>query len=266
MASVDVSALLPELLHLVRRAGQAILDVREASPRQGLDFKADRSPVTEADLAAHRIIEAGLARLTPGVPVWSEEGRADPSSMRGPLVWLVDPLDGTREFIEGSGDFTVNVALIESSRVLCGMVLVPATGELFWGGRGHGAWLDCGQGPRALKVHRPGQNDRWRVAVSKSHSNPQTEAWLARLGSIELVRVGSSLKFCRIAQAVADLYPRLGHTCQWDTAAGQAVLEGAGGQVYDFNGEPLRYGGGDVLNPDFIATSMDFADVCDRLA
>lgn len=265
MPTLDPSVLVPDLLALARRAGQAIVAVRHVSMTRGVKAKTDGSPVTDADRAAHRVIGAGLAKLTPDWAVVSEEDDGSSSQAPGDCFWLVDPLDGTREFLRGSDEFTVNIALIEASRVRFGVVQVPMTGELFWGGAGLGAWVDQGQGPLLLRVTPPSIDGRWRVVASQSHHNAQTDAWLGRIGEIELVRAGSSLKFCRVAQGLADLYPRLGPTREWDTAAAQAVLEGAGGHVYDLSGQPLRYGKRDILNPDFIASSMGFEAVSRRL-
>jgi len=251
-----------DLCVLARRAGEAILMVRQACLAQQHGVKLDGSPVTQADLAAHRVIAQGLAALTPKIPVVSEEGQIVLEQPRHAAFWLVDPLDGTREFVAGSGEFTVNIALIEHETPVFGVVYVPMTAELFWGGSKIGAWVERDAVREPLRVALPALPNvarPLRVLASKRHLNFETQAFLAKLGSIDLVNAGSSLKFCRIAQAQADLYPRLGPTCEWDTAAAQAVLEGAGGYVFDLKGLPLKYGKPDPLNPFFFASSQPFS-------
>jgi len=251
-------ALMLDLGCLAKRAGEAILSVRDACLAQDHQVKLDGSPVTQADLAAHRVIMQGLAALTPDIPVLSEEGQTVLEPGDRSRFWLVDPLDGTREFVAGSGEFTVNIALIDGATPAFGVVYVPVTAELFWGGATMGAWVEHEgvQGP--LRVASP-STEPLRVMASKRHLNADTQDFLDKLGSISLVNAGSSLKFCRIAQAQADLYPRLSPTCEWDTAAAQAVLEGAGGHVFKLTGEPLKYGKRDPLNPSFIASSQPFS-------
>jgi 3'(2'), 5'-bisphosphate nucleotidase len=252
-----------DLCTLARHAGDAILTVRQACLAQQHELKLDGSPVTQADLAAHQVIVQGLAALTPKIPVVSEEGVVL-DQPRYSTFWLVDPLDGTREFVAGSGEFTVNIALIEHETPVFGVVYVPMTAELFWGGSKIGAWVERDAVREPLQVAlpvRPNLTRPLRVLASKRHLNAETQAFLAKLGPIDLVNAGSSLKFCRIAQAQADLYPRLGPTCEWDTAAAQAVLEGAGGYVFDLKGMPLKYGKPDPLNPFFIASSQPFSEL-----
>lgn len=255
---MDYATLLPELLPLVERAGQAILPFWRSA--LNITQKADSSPVTEADLAAHHILLAGLAELTPDIPVLSEEA-ADISLVQRRTWqrwWLIDPLDGTKEFIAGSAEFTVNLALIEQGQVKLGLVGVPAQGTLYYGGLGLGAWkIEPKQTPCALQVRTqpPGE---LVVVASRRHSSTAQEQLLDGLsqclGSLQLTSVGSSLKFCLLAEGKADCYPRLAPTSQWDTAAAQGVLEGAGGAVVDLHGEPLSYPArNDFLNPSFLA-------------
>jgi len=230
-----------------------------------VSHKADASPVTEADLAAHRVLATHLAHLLPSYQVVSEE---DPMSLvyrqGAGRFWLIDPLDGIKEFIARNGEFTVNIALIEHGRAVLGVVTVPAQGLSYWGVVGQGA---CRRGAgevqaRPLHVAVPRGGDRpLRVMASKSHLNEATRALIARMGHHELVQAGSSLKFCRIAEGAADVYPRLGPTCEWDTAAAQAVVEAAGGHVCTLQGEPLRYGKAEVLNPDFVVSAVPLADL-----
>ena len=251
------------LLTLARDAGAVILKQRSAAAigADGLLVaadKADGSPVTPADLAAHTVIAQGLAALTPEIPLVSEEdGASAPAPDRAPepgRFWLVDPLDGTREFRRGSADFTVNIALIDGGVPRFGVVFAPALDLLYWGAAGLGAWRDDGTAVTALHVAPPPTADQpWRVVASRSHLDDDTRAWIAALGDHELLAVGSSLKFCRVAEGAAHVYPRLAPTHEWDTAAAQAVLEGAGGQVCTPGGARLAYGRPGIPHPDFIA-------------
>jgi len=233
-------------------AGAAIMEVYRQD--FAVEHKDDRSPLTQADLAAHRLIVAGLEKLTPDVPVLSEESASLPWSERQAWVryWLVDPLDGTREFVKKNGEFTVNIALIENHETVFGVVYAPALDELHYGERGRGAFVRVGGKDVALNTRRPALSPL-RVAASRSHLDERTAALLARLGEIETASMGSSLKFCRIAEARIDLYPRFGPTSEWDTAAAQALVEAAGGAVLTLDGKPLRYNTKDsLLNPHFI--------------
>ncbi|MBF3054867.1 3'(2'),5'-bisphosphate nucleotidase CysQ, partial [Pseudomonas aeruginosa] len=222
--------------------------------------KADESPVTAADLAAHHILEAGLRALAPDIPVLSEEDCEIPLSERGHWRrwWLVDPLDGTKEFISGSEEFTVNVALVEDGRVLFGLVGVPVSGRCYYGGAGLGAWreeADGGAQPISVRLE---PEEAFTVVASKRHGSPAQERLLdglsERFGDLRRASIGSSLKFCLLAEGAADCYPRLTPTSQWDTAAAQGVLEGAGGEVLDLHGAPFTYEPReDYLNGSFLA-------------
>jgi 3'(2'), 5'-bisphosphate nucleotidase len=241
---------------VARRAGTEILAVY-ASGSFTATAKADASPLTEADLRAHRAILDGLREMDPSIPVLSEEGASVPLEVRRAWsrCWLVDPLDGTKEFLSRNGEFTVNIALVEQGAAMFGVVYVPVTGVTFWGGARLGAWrLAPDQtGADALQVMSPAPA-RVRVAGSRSHRGDSLDAFLERIGPHEFVSMGSSLKFCLIAEGRADVYPRLGPTSVWDTAAAQAVLEGAGGRVVTLDGEPLRYDARpELLNPHFVA-------------
>lgn len=235
---------------IARAAGEKILEVaaRGAAVRE----KRDRSPVTDADLAASRAIVGELRSLTPGVPVVSEEA-SEPDIGGAPRFWLVDPLDGTREFIAGRDEYTVNIALVASGIPVLGVVLAPARRVLYGGAEGKGAWRETGEGPRTPIAARSAPRTGLVAAASRSHSNPDTDAWLAGAGVTELVRAGSSLKFCLIAEGAADVYPRLGRTMEWDTAAAHAVLAAAGGSVSTLAGAPLTYGKPGLENPHFVA-------------
>ena len=217
--------------------------------------KADASPLTEADLASHRIIADGLREMTPDIPVLSEESVEVDIAARSGWVryWLVDPLDGTKEFVNGSDEFTVNIALIERHAPVLGVVAVPVTGVAYAAARNLGARRHDPDGEHPLAVRRPAVRP-FRIAASRSHRDRTTEAFIRRLGACEEVSIGSSLKFCRLAEGAIDIYPRFGPTCEWDTAAAQVVVEQAGGQVTDVGLEPLRYNTSEsLLNPHFLA-------------
>ena len=255
--------LLDAVLDLARRAGEAILEV------YGTDFtvdaKADRSPLTEADLRAHRLIVDGLSALTPDLPVLSEESAAIPYRTRASWgrYWLVDPLDGTREFVSRNGEFTVNIALIEGHVPDLGVVYAPVKQVGYLGGPRHGAWR-VGRGRAREPIVVQGRlRHPVRVVGSRSHAGESLQRFLANIGDCELVSMGSSLKLCLVADGTADVYPRLGPTSEWDTAAAQAVVEGAGGRVTDTHLQRLRYNTKpDLLNPFFLVfgdSSVDWS-------
>lgn len=252
----DRERLREEVIAIAHAAAKCILAVYDSD--FAVQQKDDRSPLTAADLAAHRCIVDALERLTPDIPVLSEESAEDvPGLVRREWrrLWLVDPLDGTREFVKRNGEFTVNIALIEEGDVVMGVIQAPVTGEVWHAQRGAGAFhRHAGTDADApLRVRAPA-TPPLRVAASRSHRDAQTEAFIARMGDIVEVNLGSSLKFCRLAEGALDAYPRFGPTSEWDTAAGQCVLEAAGGIVVDPKGRPLRYNQRDtVLNGDFLA-------------
>jgi len=250
--------LLPAVIELARRAGAAILPHWRVGT--AVTAKADASPVTAADLAAHHILLDGLMALDRSIPVLSEEDSEIALSERAGWNrwWLVDPLDGTKEFIAGSEEFTVNVALIERGRVVFGVVGVPANGRCYYGGAALGAWLADAAGVVQQISVRTAPLEAFTVVASRRHSSPAQERLLTglseRFGDLGLANIGSSLKFCLLAQGVVDCYPRLAPTSQWDTAAAQGVLEGAGGEVLNLKGEPLTYEAREsYLNPSFLA-------------
>jgi len=264
--SADLERLARGAGDIARRAAAAILEV------YGSDFavehKDDHSPLTAADLAAHRVIVAGLNALAPELPVLSEESADIPWSERSRWTryWLVDPLDGTREFIKRNGEFTVNIALIDDHRPVAGIVQTPVTGELACAWEGGGTWMTDADG-KSRRVCTRRRGSPLIVAGSRSHASEHETDLLARLGPCAKLPLGSSLKFVRIAAADADLYLRLGPTSEWDTAAGQCVLEQAGGAVLDFAGRPFRYNTRDsLLNPDFFAVGDRDADWAALLA
>ena len=253
-----IHAYLPAVIELVRQAGVATLPFWRCDTT--VTTKQDSSPVTAADLAAHYLLLAGLNALAPEIPVLSEEAADIALSARAQWTrwWLVDPLDGTKEFIAGSEEFTVNVALIEQGRVVFGVVGIPTRGRCYFGGAGLGAWRsEAGAEAQAISV-RIAPSEAFTVVASKRHSSPAQERLLAGLseqfGDLDMANVGSSLKFCLLAEGNADCYPRLAPTSQWDTAAAQGVLEGAGGEVLDLKGLALTYEAREsFLNPSFLA-------------
>ena len=253
MTAQELQALLPELLSIARRAGKAILEVygREFSVTK----KEDNSPLTQADLASHVIIRDALAALTPDIPLLSEESASIDFETRSgwQRYWLIDPLDGTREFVNRNGEFTVNIALIDNHVPVCGVVHVPVSGVSYTGIDGLGAQCHPPDGPpRAIAVRRPSA-DPLIVVGSRSHANPKLEQFLAALGDYRLVSMGSSLKFCLLAEGKADFYPRLGPTSEWDTAAAHAVVVAAGGRIVKLDGQPLEYNRKEsLLNPEFL--------------
>ena len=252
-STMSDEALLSLAADLARRAGAAILSVRARGFE--VETKADRSPVTEADTAAEAIIVAGLREATPGIPVIAEEevssGRIETGALG--VFWVVDPLDGTREFAAGTDDFTVNVGLIREGRAVLGAVGVPARGELFCGIVGVGAFTRNLSGERRIAARTP-PAEGLDVLASRHHANDERLGEFLRGRNVASVgNVGSSVKFLYLAEGRADLYPRFGRTMEWDTAAPQAVLEAAGGAVLRAdNGSPLRYGKPGFENPAFI--------------
>jgi len=243
---------LDPVVSLCETAGAQIMGI------YGRDFsvtsKADNSPLTEADLASHRILVRGLRDLTPGLPILSEESAAIAWEERRQWrrYWLVDPLDGTKEFINRNGEFTVNVALIDEGRPILGVVSAPVLNRTWYAADGVGAFRRHNATPGVAIYTRAVPNPPVIVA-SRSHRSARLQEYLDQLGPHEDISCGSSLKFCRIAEGAADCYPRLGLTSEWDTAAGQCVVEQAGGQVLIADGNPLRYNTKDsLLNPDFL--------------
>jgi 3'(2'), 5'-bisphosphate nucleotidase len=251
--SIDRGGLVDPLADAAREAGEAILSV----VRRGFEVesKTDRSPVTEADRAAELVILAALARAAPGVPVIAEEEvAAGRIPAHDDTYFLVDPLDGTKEFVRGGDDYTVNIGLIDRGFPRMGVVFAPATGILHGGCVGEGAWVDEGGGRRSIGT-RPRGAEVTAVA-SKSHLNQATIDYLeAAVGACGYISIGSSLKFCIVAEGKADIYPRASPTSEWDTAAGHAILLAAGGMVDGPDGSALRYGKPAFLNRAFVATS-----------
>jgi len=238
---------------IARDAGAAIMNIYAGE--FNVELKGDNSPLTCADRASHEVIVAGLQQAYPQIPILSEEGRDIPYEVRKhwSRFWLVDPIDGTKEFIKRNGEFTVNIALIVDGLAVAGVVCVPAQAKTYLGIKGQGAWLTVSeQGPGAIQVRTADPAVGLTVVMSRSHPSPELEEYLHDIKVADALPVGSSLKLCVVAEGKADLYPRLGPTMEWDTAAGHAVVEGAGGTVTTVDGQPLTYNKENLLNPYFI--------------
>ena len=259
---MDYQALLGDVNAIAKDAGAAILEVyRRDDPE--VTYKDDQSPLTEADRASHQQIVAALGGLEPSLPVLSEESRDDVFAAREgwDRFWLVDPLDGTKEFIKRNGEFTVNIALIENGQPTLGVVYAPDLDLNYFAAQGVGAYKQQG-GTSAEEIRVVAEvSQPLRVVASRSHRNAETETFLERLEANgfapEIQATGSSLKFCLIAAGEAHLYPRFGPTMEWDTAAAQCVVEQAGGAVVDLAGEPLHYNKPDLHNPFFLVSGPD---------
>jgi len=255
--AADCAALMDDLTKVAAQAARTILGLAATTDMRR---KADGSPVTAADEAAEAVICEALQRLTPTVPVISEEraAREKPQTIRRGSYFLVDPLDGTREFIAGRTEYTVNIALMTDGMPLGGVICAPAQAAFWRGIVGQGAERIEGLSPGAAKSirARPRPPDAPLIMVSRSHLDSQTQTYVGRFAHAELVQSGSSIKFCRLAEGAADLYPRLAPTRDWDVAAGHAILKAAGGEVTAPDGSPLRYGSDELLIPAFIASGQ----------
>ncbi len=245
-------ALLAALVGPVRAAGRLIEEIRARGC--AAMAKADRSPVTEADHAAEALLVAALAQIDPGAQVVGEEAcaAAGGTPATGARFWLIDPLDGTKSFIEGADDYSVNVGLIQDGTPVLGLLLAPATGVLWAGAVGHGAWREADGGPRQPIRARPLASPPAAV-TSRSHLDARTRAYVEAIPGCGAVASGSSLKFCVLAEGRADVYPRFSPTSEWDTAAGHAILRAAGGEVFAPDGQPLAYGKPGCSNGGFLA-------------
>lgn len=249
--------MLDTLVSIAQDAGAVILDIYADESRFQTELKDNQSPLTQADRAAHELISARLQALTPEIPILSEEGKDIPYSERAAWTrfWLVDPLDGTKEFLKRNGEFTVNIALIEQGRVVMGCVHVPVMNTTYFAAKGEGAFV-LREGAEAVRIEAAPldlQASGLRVVASRSHMTPEVEAYIAQFDSPSLVSMGSSLKLVLVAEGKADIYPRLGPTMEWDTAAAQIVVEEAGGTVINHEtGAPLGYNKENLLNPYFI--------------
>lgn len=250
---------LPQIVQIARQAGKEILNIYNNPILFGdIDYKADDSPLTLADQAAHNHIAAALTALTPDIPILSEEGKHLPYAERRhwQQFWLVDPLDGTKEFIKRNGEFTVNIALIAGNKPIMGVVHVPVSDVTYFGSLEGGAFRQAGDGsPESIQAPLISMTQKnLRVVASRSHMSEPVQQFIADLDAPQTVTMGSSLKFMLLAEGKADVYPRLAPTMEWDTGAAQAVLEAAGGAVINHEtGQPLAYNKENLLNPWFVA-------------
>lgn len=249
---------LPDVNRIAREAADAILTIYNQADFT-VDVKADDSPLTQADLAAHRHIVSSLQALTPDIPILSEEseGIGYDERQEWHTFWLVDPLDGTKEFIQRNGEFTVNIALVREHRAVVGVVHIPVLNMTYWAAEGQGAFKTVDDQTVPLEANQR-LSKPLRVVASRSHAGPETQALLENLRhdyALDVVSKGSALKLCMVAEGAADLYPRLGPTMEWDTAAAQCVVEQAGGRVTTLANEPLQYNKENLLNPFFMVSS-----------
>jgi 3'(2'), 5'-bisphosphate nucleotidase len=242
LKQVELASLITNVGELARQAGQKIMSFYQ--PGVAVERKKDESPLTAADRASHDFLAKSLERLSPDVPVISEESDEGTGDViaAAECFWLVDPLDGTKEFIKGTNEFTVNIALIEAGRPLLGVVHAPALNLTFSALRTSGAWRQNGSEPPTAILARKADAARMSIVASKDHAGPLVETMRSRLPNPQLQSMGSSLKFCLVAEGKADLYLRDLPTMEWDTAAAQCVVEAAGGGVYLLDGKPLVYG------------------------
>lgn len=250
----DVVIPVGEVVAIAHEAGRAVLEVYAQSEGIVIDRKSDDSPLTDADRQSHTTIVAALAATTPDIPIVSEEdgGSDAPEAVVTGRYWLIDPLDGTKEFIKRTGEFTVNIALIEDGTPILGVVYAPVLG-VTWTGTAAGAERWEGAERRAIRVTAPANAAGLRLVASRDHAGPAVRSLLERLPAATTLSMGSSLKFCLVAEGQADLYYRDGPTMPWDTAAAHAVLRAAGGEVFATSGTPLRYHTPRVLNSHFVA-------------
>jgi 3'(2'), 5'-bisphosphate nucleotidase len=263
-----LETLLPKIVDISIKAGEAIMQVY-ADPANVVTEKEDKSPLTQADLASDKVIADGIEKLALGWPVLSEESAQTPYDKRSSWqrFWLVDPLDGTREFVKRNGEFTVNIALVENGVPVLGVVYAPVLNVCYFAARGAGAFVrrNGQDGQRiSVKTHRSGEP--LLVVASRSHSDARTEEMLKKLGDVQCISMGSSLKFCLVAEGAAHFYPRLGPTMEWDTAAAHAIVNQAGGKVYDRGGRELVYNKEDLHNPEFFVLSAEDDSLFKRIS
>lgn len=252
--------LLNNIVDIAKQAGDAIMTVYH-SDDFNVELKNDNSPLTKADIAANDVIVAALEQLTPDIPILSEESAKVPYEERKAwsTFWLVDPLDGTKEFIKRNGEFTVNIALIKDGQPVLGVVVAPVLQRSYFAAKGVGAFKQQGNEPAKQIQTADHQGQQLKVVASRSHAGPDLQGFLDNLGDHDVVSMGSSLKLCLIAEGAAHLYPRLGPTMEWDTAAADAIVRIAGGQVTKLDKTPLQYNKPDLLNPYFmVATATPY--------
>ncbi len=245
--------LLTNIITIAKQAGDAIMTVYN-SDDFNVELKDDDSPLTKADIAANDIIVAALTKLTPEIPILSEESAKAPYETRKHWTkfWLVDPLDGTKEFVKRNGEFTVNIALIENGNPILGVVYAPVLDTTYSAANGVGAFKQEASKPAQEIKTADYRDQKLKVVASRSHAGPDLQVFLDKLGDYDVISMGSSLKLCLVAEGAAHLYPRLGPTMEWDTAASHAVVNLAGGEVLNLDKEPLQYNKENLLNPYFM--------------
>ena len=250
--------LIQSVIKIAKQAGLVIMDVYKTNFQ--IHIKNDKSPVTEADTKANQIIDDGLLKITPDIPILSEEGQDIPFEERSKWesFWLVDPLDGTKEYIKKNDEFTVNIAYMQNNLPVFGVVYAPALDELYWGSVEKGAYKSiAGDSFNPIRVQSQLSNPV-QLATSRSHPSPKMDKFLAQFGTVDLHPMGSSLKICSVADGRVHFYPRLGPTMEWDTGASHAVIKAAGGEIIKYGtNKPLEYNKEDLLNPEFIAGNMN---------
>jgi 3'(2'), 5'-bisphosphate nucleotidase len=250
--SISIIKQLSSFLLIAKEAGAGILEVYN-SDRFDITIKDDNSPLTQADRISHDIILKGLTKLSPGTPVISEEGKDIPYDIRKDweYYWCVDPLDGTKEFIKRNGEFTVNIALMHHNIPIFGIIYVPVTGDLYYGGEEIGSWKETSAGVK-IQIHADVNAENWVSVGSRSHASTEETELLAQYPVSETISVGSSIKFCLIAEGKAHIYYRHGPTMEWDTAAGQAIAVYSGALMTKPDGQPFEYNKSSLLNGSFV--------------
>lgn len=252
-----MEAFVAPLIAAARRAGEAVMAVYASE--FAVDYKADESPLTRADSESQALICAALAKAFPTVPIISEEAPIPPLAERRQWrrYFLVDPLDGTKEFVKKNGEFSINIALVAGEFPSFGLIYAPARGEMYWGGNDFGAYMskDGERVPVRMRTIKPLPGAGRRVLLSRSHPSPELDAYLADVPVAQRIICGSALKFAMLASGQADFYPRLSRTYEWDTAAGQALVEGAGGSMTTLDGRPFVYNKAELANPGFLASA-----------
>ncbi len=245
-----------EVIKISKDAGESILEIYKKM-NSDFELKEDKSPLTEADIVSHNIIVKALRILTPDLPILSEEESEIPFNVRSTWkqYWLIDPLDGTKEFINRNGEFTVNIALIKNNKPILGVIFVPVTNEVFYGYENGGSFYKKGKSKEKKIEVNNNYKKNIRVVSSRSHLNDRLASFLKKIKASKSISIGSSLKFCLIASGKADIYPRFGPTSEWDTAAGHAIVKFAGGSILTLKKQELTYNTKEsLLNPDFIAS------------
>ena len=229
-----------------------------------LQNKRDHSELTKADLISHNIIYKALKKLTPHIPIVSEELLESHALINQEVFWLIDPLDGTKEFILATDEFTINIALIKNGSVHFGLICAPALNQTYWGSKLFGSYMTLDKQVKKISISKPSQSEPLKFISSRNHADKETLNFISNFKNTISAGIGSSLKFCLIGKGEAHIYPRFGRTCLWDTAAGQAILENAGGYVFSAEGENLSYNKQSIFNSGFFASAISFNEIKKR--